>query len=239
MIRRIDRWSYDPQSNELRDGGEVRHLEERAARALDLLLEREGGVVGREELIARVWGGRSVSPNSVPMAIGHLRKALGEIDGRSPIETIPKRGYRLVLRAEEQPVRASPSPNGVLLAAVLAVLLGAIAWSLLRPAPLSQIAVPPLVDATGDAAYAPLARASDALLVSEVVERGFEVTRAGGADDDTLRARLVMWDERPFLALESTREGRIEWSAMIDASHGRLPPALDRELDKWRAARAR
>ena len=96
---RIGGWTFRAGENELVQGGERRRLEDRAARTLELLCRRAGEAVGQDEIIAQVWNGRSQSPNSIPVVIGQLRRALGD-DARSPrfIETVPKRGYRLVAR---------------------------------------------------------------------------------------------------------------------------------------------
>src|SRR4051794_5789758 len=92
---RVGEWQFHPASGELRRGAELRRLEPRAARTLELLCGARGAVVSQDELIKDVWDGRSLSENSVAVVIGQLRRALGD-DARDPklIETIPKRGYR-------------------------------------------------------------------------------------------------------------------------------------------------
>src|SRR6266550_3764475 len=93
---RIGGWEFSPATGELRRRTDVRRLEPRAAKALQLLCEANGELVSQEELIAGVWHGRALSENSVAVVIGQLRRALDD-DAREPrlIETIPKRGYRL------------------------------------------------------------------------------------------------------------------------------------------------
>jgi DNA-binding winged helix-turn-helix (wHTH) protein len=93
---RIGGWEFLPATGELRRRTDLRRLEPRAARTLELLCEAKGEVVSQEELIAAVWQGRALSENSVAVVIGQLRRAL-EDDAREPrlIESIPKRGYRL------------------------------------------------------------------------------------------------------------------------------------------------
>ncbi len=88
----------DPATQRLqRNGAEVR-LD---PKELAVLLELAAGapaVVSREHLLARVWAGTSVVDNAVDQVIGRLRRALGD-DARQPscIETLPKRGYRLIV----------------------------------------------------------------------------------------------------------------------------------------------
>src|SRR5262245_37065934 len=67
---------------------------------MDLLvfLANTGGrVVSKEELIDAVWDGRFIADTTLTRAVADLRRALGD-DRRSPhyIETIAKRGYRLI-----------------------------------------------------------------------------------------------------------------------------------------------
>jgi TolB-like protein/Flp pilus assembly protein TadD len=54
-------------------------------------------VVAKEDLLTAVWGGAFVEEGALSQAIHNLRKALND-DARQPryIQTIPKRGYRLV-----------------------------------------------------------------------------------------------------------------------------------------------
>ena len=64
---------------------------------LVFLATTAGRVVSKDELIAAVWDGRFISDTTLTRAVADLRRALGD-NQRSPqyIETIPKRGYRLI-----------------------------------------------------------------------------------------------------------------------------------------------
>jgi TolB-like protein/Tfp pilus assembly protein PilF len=77
---------------------------------LELLLERPGEVVTREELRSRVWPNESFGDfdQAVNIAIAKLRSALGD-SAENPryIETLPKRGYRFI--AEVSVVEADAS----------------------------------------------------------------------------------------------------------------------------------
>lgn len=64
---------------------------------LEYLATHAGEVVSTEELLEAVWQGRVVSDGTVYQYITKLRHALGDSAGEARIiETIPKRGYRLV-----------------------------------------------------------------------------------------------------------------------------------------------
>ena len=89
-------------------GEGVQHkLERRAMEALVLLCANAGQVVKKDELIEGVWGRLAVSDHSVAMVISQLRRAFGD-DARAPryIETITKRGYRLMAPCEALPARS-------------------------------------------------------------------------------------------------------------------------------------
>ncbi len=77
-LHRIDGWTFDPGSGELERAGVRQRLEPRASQTLDLLCDAGGAVVPNDRLIAEVWGGRSLSDNSVAVVIGQLRRALGD-----------------------------------------------------------------------------------------------------------------------------------------------------------------
>jgi TolB-like protein len=104
-------FELDVDSRELQSGATHLRLQEQPFVILQMLLERRGQVVTREELRQRLWpAGTFVDfEHSLNAAIKRLRAALGD-DADTPrfIETIPRRGYRFVaLDDDEQPsVRA-------------------------------------------------------------------------------------------------------------------------------------
>ena len=230
---RVGGWEFSPATGELRRSTEVRRLEPRAAKALELLLNAGGEVVSQDELIAKVWGGRSLSDNSVAVVIGQLRKALDD-DAREPklIETIPKRGYRL----REATVEATPRQRRTVLLAVGGILLTllvalAVRNALLGPATIA-IAVRDVSNDTGNAAYDPLARATSELVVTELGQRGYAVRRSGQGDL-ALQSKLVIWDGLPYLGMTATdHSGVVRWSQMAKATPGAVPPAVDAGLDE-------
>jgi DNA-binding response OmpR family regulator len=63
---------------------------------LEILMERKGGVVSREEIVRRLRrGDRVMKLRSVDIHIALLRKALKKPNKATPIETVRGRGYRL------------------------------------------------------------------------------------------------------------------------------------------------
>ncbi|MDQ3287559.1 MAG: winged helix-turn-helix domain-containing protein [Pseudomonadota bacterium] len=74
-------------------------LEPRLMEVLVALAERAGEVVSAEQLLIEVWRGSFYGDNPVHRAIAQLRRLIGD-SSRAPIyiETIRKRGYRLIAR---------------------------------------------------------------------------------------------------------------------------------------------
>ena len=90
-------WLAQPPLNLIRDGATVRRLEPQVMDLLVYLAATAGRVVSKDEIIDAVWEGRFIAEATLTRSVADLRRALGD-DQRSPqyIETIPKRGYRLV-----------------------------------------------------------------------------------------------------------------------------------------------
>jgi len=90
---------------------DVHHkIERRAMEALVVFAERAGQVVKKDELIEAVWGRIAVSDHSVAMVVSQLRRALND-DAKAPryIETITKRGYRMIAACERMPDEVRPA----------------------------------------------------------------------------------------------------------------------------------
>src|SRR6516162_866523 len=84
-------------------------------RALDILtalVERPGELVGKDELIARVWRGTFVEEGNLKFQVGALRRALGDgRGGRRYIATSAGQGYRFVAPVSvAQAPAAAPLP---------------------------------------------------------------------------------------------------------------------------------
>ena len=109
-------FDLDVQSRELRGGGTSVRLQAQPFEILRALLERPGDVVTRDELRRRLWPDGTVVDfeHRLNAAIRRLRKALGnEADRPLLVETVPRRGYRLLAPAPDRPL-ASRVRLGVL-----------------------------------------------------------------------------------------------------------------------------
>jgi len=111
-VLRFGIFELDTQSGELRRHGLKIRLPEQAFQILQLLLDRPGDVVTREELRRRLW----TSDTSVDFDVGlnsairKLRDALDD-SAENPrfVETLPRRGYRFI--APVTPVAVDDVPE--------------------------------------------------------------------------------------------------------------------------------
>jgi DNA-binding winged helix-turn-helix (wHTH) protein len=100
---RLGAWWVRPSQNTIECDGKAVRLEPKAVEVLACLAENAGETVPKERLIRAVWGDTSVTDDVLIRSISELRKALDD-DPKEPhvIETIPKRGYRLLLPKAEK-----------------------------------------------------------------------------------------------------------------------------------------
>ena len=80
------------------------YLPEQPLAILQALLDARGGVVSRDELRSRLWPRDTFVDfeHGVNAAVKRLREALGDnADSPRFIETLPRRGYRLIAPVEE------------------------------------------------------------------------------------------------------------------------------------------
>jgi serine/threonine protein kinase/Tfp pilus assembly protein PilF len=99
------------------EGGRERIvLREQPLRVLRLLIEYDGRVATREEIKKKLWPNDTIVDfdHSINVAIGTLRRALGDsADNPRYIETLARRGYRLLVAAEWlEPGRAAAGAPG-------------------------------------------------------------------------------------------------------------------------------
>jgi len=120
---RFSTFEVDLRAGELRKHGIRLKLQDQPFRLLEILLERPGELVTREELQRRIWPSDTFVDfdRGLNNAVKRLREALAD-SAEQPryIETLPKRGYRFI--AEIQPangngahastVEASLEPKG-------------------------------------------------------------------------------------------------------------------------------
>jgi eukaryotic-like serine/threonine-protein kinase len=79
--------------------GQVVPLTPKAFQTLLVLLEKNGHIVSKEELLQAVWPDSFVEEGNLKFNISTLRKAIG--DHGKYIETVPRRGYRFIALVRE------------------------------------------------------------------------------------------------------------------------------------------
>ena len=106
-------WLVQPSLSRMSRAGQSVHVR---AKVMDLLVyfaQRPDAVLSKDALLDGVWGTTDISESALTRSITELRQALGDdADRPSIIETISKRGYRLIAPVATVP-DPTPSPNQV------------------------------------------------------------------------------------------------------------------------------
>ena len=243
-------WTIEESANLLMRGEEKIRVEKRVMAVLMRLAAAEGAVVSKDDLIDAVWGGAAVSDHSVANAVSDLRRALGD-DRRDPryIETVPKRGYRLVASPAEVDEGSSVSSNGSLsaprprawapwAAAVLAVIfLAAIFFWRSTPAT-PRLLLMDIENATGIDDFDIAGDTAGEMLTVALAGGDYRLVRIRTAPDDVsfaretkmsrhdrrLGGRIIMEGNEPVLALELVdgADGASVWADAYAVSGGRF-----------------
>jgi len=153
---RFGEFEFDVASSELRKSGagDAERLPPQPARLLQLLVERSGAIVTREEIRERLWRDTHVDFDaSLHFCVRQLRVALGDSGGEPRyVQNVPRRGYRLVpavTRVGDDhvpvvPPSASRRWTRVAIVLVVAVIVGAFLVSQSnRETPRVRIAIMP------------------------------------------------------------------------------------------------
>jgi len=197
-------------------------------------------VVSREELMADVWKGTVVTDFALSRCVYQLRKNLRRVADSpdSPIETLPKRGYRLTWPVSESataagaPLRRRPVKLG--LAATLIIVAGAaLAWwyqSLPTPPPgRMAVAVLPFQDLTqdrdlgyfGDGVAAELMTELGRISGIDVIARTSSFQFRGRNADTAQIAAVLDVNYLVEGSVNSQSEAVQVTAALVDASNGR------------------
>ncbi len=132
----VGEWRVDPALRQIARGAETVRVDPRNMRVLQLLASRAGEVVSQGDIEKIAWSGVAVTPDSVYQSIKQLRRALGE---RRYIETVPRKGYRLIMPVSHGPPAPAPAESAARakghrllwsasVALAAAVGIGVVAW---------------------------------------------------------------------------------------------------------------
>ena len=127
MLYRFDDFSLDTDRRELRRGAGLVAIEPQVFDLLVYLIRNRERVVGKDDLIAAIWGGRIVSESALTTRINAVRGAIGDSGGAQRlVKTFQRKGIRFVgavreeerspgvaaaAAAAEQPAPALPLPD--------------------------------------------------------------------------------------------------------------------------------
>jgi len=123
-IYKFDSYSLDERERRLVCEGKKVPLTPKAFDTLLLLAQHAGHILGKQEMIERIWPATFVEEATLTQNIFTLRRALGEDAGNTRyIETIPRVGYRFLCTVEicdkDKPI---PPHTGATMAPTIAVL---------------------------------------------------------------------------------------------------------------------
>jgi DNA-binding winged helix-turn-helix (wHTH) protein len=114
---RFGPFQLDRNRQEVSKYGERLKLQGKAYQVLLALIEKQGETVTREELKVRLWPAETQVnyDANVNTTVNKLRQALGDSSGKPLyIETIPRKGYCLIVAAEcaDEPIATQPLRDG-------------------------------------------------------------------------------------------------------------------------------
>jgi len=113
----IDDWWVEPDLNRITKADKLIPVEPKVIEVLLCLANHAGEVLSKEEIIRVVWPDTFVSDEVLTYSISELRKAFGD-DAKNPhiIQTIQRRGYRLIAPVTQQGPAVKPQPSIAVLA---------------------------------------------------------------------------------------------------------------------------
>ncbi len=114
---RVGEWLIEPDLNRMTRADRQVTLEPKAIEVLLCLVKGAGEVLSKKEIIKTVWADTYVSDGVLTYCISELRKAFGD-DAKNPqvIQTIPRRGYRLMAQSTEVRSETGSRPSVAVLA---------------------------------------------------------------------------------------------------------------------------
>ncbi|WDR04491.1 winged helix-turn-helix domain-containing protein [Devosia rhodophyticola] len=104
--------SIDPDKHALHRDGLPVHVEPQVFELLLVLVERQGRLVTKDELIKTVWRGLNVSDATISARMNAARKAVGD-SGRDQaiIKTVHGRGFQLIVEVRNSSEMVAAAPN--------------------------------------------------------------------------------------------------------------------------------
>ncbi|WND02812.1 winged helix-turn-helix domain-containing protein [Temperatibacter marinus] len=116
----LGKWTIFPTTGHMQSPESSVTVEPKVMGLLLLLIESEGAVLSRTEIEQTLWPDVIVNEDTVARTVSRLRRALDD-DAKNPIyiETLPKRGYRIISSVEIPVSAKSPWLNNSLKLAIV------------------------------------------------------------------------------------------------------------------------
>ncbi len=103
MLYRFEKCAIDTARRELRRGAELTPLEPKVFDLLVYLIEQRERVVSKDDLLAALWDGRTVSESALSTIINAARSAIGDSgEEQRLIKTLPRKGVRFIGDVREE-----------------------------------------------------------------------------------------------------------------------------------------
>jgi len=98
----FDDYRLDAQTRVLYRGDDVVRLEPKIVDMLLFLVQRQGLVVSKEELMKNIWAGTIVEESAIRRNISLMRSMLDPVNNDHYVETLPRQGYRFKVPVTQQ-----------------------------------------------------------------------------------------------------------------------------------------
>lgn len=230
---RLADWKVLPELNRLEhlQSAEQVAIEPRLMHLLCFLAANQGSMVDRDTLVSQLWPTVVVNENSLTRAVSELRKHLRGKSGDATtfIETIPKKGYRLIPLNEER-----TTPKAVALNST-AALYGVKQWARYTPkalvgaalaASLTIFAVMPSPKGIEQTEAPVLASLSDELIAPQISYLGGEVQLSASElslNQHTTTRPILSYDGASFAYLKYDNSGSTVYFGTLSDSVDPLP----------------
>jgi pimeloyl-ACP methyl ester carboxylesterase/DNA-binding winged helix-turn-helix (wHTH) protein len=112
LLYHFEDFSLDTGRRELRRGDALLPVTPQVFDLIEYLIRNREHVVGKDDLLGAIWGGRVVSEAALSTRINAARSALGDSgEAQRLIRTLPRKGFRFVGAVREQPAAAAMSAD--------------------------------------------------------------------------------------------------------------------------------
>lgn len=213
-IQRFGAFRLDRVTGTLLRGDESVALAPQPMRLLELLVDRAGGLVAREEIQAHLWPDRVVDfERGMHFCVAQVRGALGETAADARIvRTVPGRGYRLGVPVETDApgrTRRMSRARPALAAAVAVLAVALTAWAARPTEPVQRIQVTQIAgvgvaraDALAAAIRAELDRRPGIAVVDDGAAWKLHATLTDAIDPDGLRLDASVADADGHVSID-------------------------------------